>query len=257
VSIIALIVALTGTAVAAGPTAYQAIKGKTIIKKIGKGKLPGSKLKTDSVTGTQINESTLGTVPNAKHADTADTAGVAGSATTATTATTAGSATTASNVAGFAPNALTRVATAYDDNNAHTFSTNSTANVLNTSINAPKAGFLFITAGSDVYGGGSDGRDSTCWITLEGTEFSPSERDIQLDDTVNHEENCQTEATIAVSAGDHAVAFRASADGSVDSVNYDESTLNVLYVPFDGGGGSPTAADIAKARSSSGRHSNR
>jgi hypothetical protein len=98
VSIIALIVALTGTAVAAGPTAYEAITGKTIIKKIGKGKLPGNKIKKNSITGTQINEATLAITPlatKAKTADSATTAGSAGSALTAGNATTAGRATVA------------------------------------------------------------------------------------------------------------------------------------------------------------------
>jgi hypothetical protein len=249
VSIIALIVALTGTAVAAGPTAYQAIKGKTIIKKIGKGKLPGSKLKNDSVTNKQVKESTLATVPSATHATTADTAGTAG---TAGSASTAASAATAGTVAGFAPSGLTRVASASDDNNAHVFLTSGVATILSTSITAPSAGFLFITAGSDVYNGADDSIAS-CWIEVDGTEFDPSERTIDVDSAYNREEDCTTEATIPVGAGSRTVVFRADSD----PLTWDEATLNVLFVPFDGNGNPPAAAKIASARQSAGRHGNR
>jgi hypothetical protein len=59
----------------AGGTVYAAskISGKTIKK----GSEPGNRLKNDSVTGKQVSESTLGTVPSASSAASADTAQVA------------------------------------------------------------------------------------------------------------------------------------------------------------------------------------
>lgn len=56
VAMIALFVALGGSVYASNK-----INGKTIKK----GSEPGNRLKNDSVTGKQVNESTLGTVPNA------------------------------------------------------------------------------------------------------------------------------------------------------------------------------------------------
>jgi hypothetical protein len=88
VAIVALFVALGGAAYAA-----TSINGKNIQN----GTIAGSKLKKDTLTGTQINESKLGKVPRAKKADSATTAATATDATNATNATTATMATTATN----------------------------------------------------------------------------------------------------------------------------------------------------------------
>jgi hypothetical protein len=110
---IALFVALGGSVYAA-----SSMNGKMIRK----GTVPGNRLVPDSVTGSQVKEAALGTVPSAQsaasaaHADQADKAGLAAKATTAesantatkansaTTATTAANATNATN-AGHATNA--------------------------------------------------------------------------------------------------------------------------------------------------------
>jgi hypothetical protein len=73
VAIIALVVAASGTAVAAS----NAVSGNTLIKK---GSLSANRLVPNSVTGKQINESRLGMVPKANLANSA------GSATNATNA---------------------------------------------------------------------------------------------------------------------------------------------------------------------------
>ena len=86
VSIVALVVALGGSAIAATKINGSSIKAHTIT---------GSRLKNNTLTGTQIRESTLKTVPSALVASFASAAGAAnkaGSATTATTATTASNA---------------------------------------------------------------------------------------------------------------------------------------------------------------------
>ena len=80
----ALVVALGGTSYAAAKISGSQIKKHTIA---------GNRLINNTLTGTQINESKLGTVPKAKHATTANTATTAGSANTANTANTATSAT--------------------------------------------------------------------------------------------------------------------------------------------------------------------
>jgi len=65
VALIALLVSLGGTVYAASK-----ISGKTIKR----GSEPGNRLKKDTVTGKQVKESTLATVPNATHATNADNA---------------------------------------------------------------------------------------------------------------------------------------------------------------------------------------
>ena len=73
---VALIVALGGTAFAR-PLAQLAslVSGDSIIKKQS---LSGNRLRNDTLTGTQINLSKLGTVPNANHANNAPPTGHAG-----------------------------------------------------------------------------------------------------------------------------------------------------------------------------------
>jgi hypothetical protein len=73
---------------------------KNVIKllngsQIKKGSIPGDRLKSGSVTGKQINLSTLGTVPKSAFASSAGNANTATTAGNANTATTAGSANTA------------------------------------------------------------------------------------------------------------------------------------------------------------------
>lgn len=79
VAIVALIVAMSGTAVAAS----SLVNGDTMIKK---NSLSGNRLRNGSVTGSKIKVSTLGTVPNASHASTADSATNATNAANATAA---------------------------------------------------------------------------------------------------------------------------------------------------------------------------
>jgi hypothetical protein len=85
VATIALVVSLGGNALAA----FGPFKGDKLIKKHS---LSGNRLRNHTLTGTQINLSRLGVVPDANHANSAGTATSAGVATTAGFATTAGSA---------------------------------------------------------------------------------------------------------------------------------------------------------------------
>ena len=89
VAIIALVFAMSGTAVAAS----HLVNGDSMIKK---GSLSGNRLRAHTVTGTQINLAKLGKVPSATQADTATSATHAATADTATNAT---HATTAGNAA--------------------------------------------------------------------------------------------------------------------------------------------------------------
>ncbi|MDQ6819555.1 MAG: hypothetical protein M3076_04310 [Actinomycetota bacterium] len=84
VALIALVISMGGTAVAAS----HLIGGDKLIKK---GTLSGNRLRSHTLTGAQINLRQLGRVPSAAdatHATTADTATAAGTAATAGTANT-------------------------------------------------------------------------------------------------------------------------------------------------------------------------
>jgi hypothetical protein len=82
IALVALAIALSGTAVAA---TNALVSGDALIKK---NSLSGNRLRNHTITGTQVNLAKLGKVPTAAKADTAGTA---------TTATSAGSATNATN----------------------------------------------------------------------------------------------------------------------------------------------------------------
>ena len=95
ISCLALFVALGGAAYAAGLS-----KNSVGTKQLKNEAVTAAKVKKGSLTGAQINASTLGAVPNATHANIADQATKAGEATNAanaTHATTAGQATSATN----------------------------------------------------------------------------------------------------------------------------------------------------------------
>jgi hypothetical protein len=96
VAVIALVVALGGTASAA----FAPSSGNKLIEKHS---LSGNRLKNKTITGTQIDFSRLGKVPNAAQADratSADTATNAGHATSADTATNAGHASNSDQLGG-------------------------------------------------------------------------------------------------------------------------------------------------------------
>jgi hypothetical protein len=104
VAMLALVVALGGTAFA-GPVAQLA---KTISgSSIKAHSIKGNRLVNNTLTGTQIKESTLATVPSAFVAGNASAANTANTATTATTATTAANAAALGGVApsGYFPSA--------------------------------------------------------------------------------------------------------------------------------------------------------
>jgi len=93
VAVVALVAALAGSAVA--------LPGRNKVDRndIQKSAVGGKQVKNDSVTGTDVAESTLGTVPSAGSADSARNANHAASATNATHADTADSATNANYAA--------------------------------------------------------------------------------------------------------------------------------------------------------------
>lgn len=104
---------------------------------------------------------------------------------------------------------------------------------LGSSIRAPKPGFLFIVASADVLGGAASGR---CWIELDGTVLAASDR-LYVPD--NYEEDCATHIGWPVGWGPHEVQFVGNPD---TGTRVEASTLEVLFVPFNGRGIVPGAA---------------
>lgn len=115
-----------------------------------------------------------------------------------------------------------------------------------TTIQAPAAGFLFITASSDLQRALPGVNAVNCFVSLDGTEIRASERTISLDDSpVGSEDNCATSATVPVAAGAHTVAL--VGDLVQTGTIFDEADVSALYVPFDGTGAAPTSTTITSA----------
>jgi hypothetical protein len=109
ISILALFVALGGSAYAAGKIGTKNIKNNAVTAaKIKKNAVTTAKIKNGAVTGAKINAATLGTVPNATHAATADSATKATDATNATNAVNATNATNAVNFSRFHTSGLVK-----------------------------------------------------------------------------------------------------------------------------------------------------
>jgi hypothetical protein len=138
----------------------------------------------------------------------------------------------ADKVDGYHANQLIRFARTQIDNDA--IIGDGTDHVaLETSIRAPKKGFLFVVASADVLGGAASGR---CWIELDGTVLAASDR-LYVPD--NNEEDCATHIGRPVGRGPHEVQFVGNPDtGS----RFEASTLEVLFVPFNGRGNVPGAS---------------
>jgi len=136
-----------------------------------------------------------------------------------------------------------RFATASTDDDAVTNTTDATV-ALTTSITAPSRGYLVINAGSDVYDYGTASDSSFCWIDVDGTTLDSTNRQIALDPSVNPEEDCSTGGSVVVKAGVHTVEFMA--EPGQTTTTFDESNLDVLFVPFDSTGKTPSLA-VTKA----------
>jgi hypothetical protein len=233
VAFVALLAALSGTAVAlpgknsvdSGDIKNGQVKGKDIAKNAVTGKkvknssltgsdtrdasLTGSDIGDDSLTGADVNEGTLAQVPSANNANSATNAGA---------------------VDGYSANELIRSAHAQSTGGAFsgtapTFPGGGGAPVLTTTINAPKAGFLLAMASSDNFGTDTD---VVCGISVDGTARGESARSFDS----SGEDNCATNTTVPVSAGDHTVDLRAGYIASAGTAIFDEASLDVLFIPF-------------------------
>jgi hypothetical protein len=116
--------------------------------------------------------------------------------------------------------------------------------ILSVNITAPKRGYLVMAASSDVFLTGATrgvgtAVSTTCFLALNGAEITSSRRTMRLeqpDGNSDNESNCATNSAWPVAAGSHSVQLAGQAGGSTI---YDEASLNVIYVPFNGKGNVP------------------
>ena len=126
-----------------------------------------------------------------------------------------------------------------------------TGTVATTRINAPVSGFLVIDAGSDLSSFSQDA-NILCFIEVDNTLASGSIRRLELNgaSNVNQQENCSTNTTIPVSSGNHTVELVSGElfSGEADGLEYLDTALSAIYIPFDGSGGKLSSAAIYAAQ---------
>jgi hypothetical protein len=186
VACLALIVALSGTAVAA----QQLVSGDKLIKQRS---LSANRLRNHTLTGKQINLSKLGTVPSAAHAT---AAGNAAHATTAGTATSAATASNATELGGSPPTAFQSRVSGACAASSGIQQVNATGTVtcgpvsfysgrVVTALNAPPTTFLTIpgiahVASLNCQAGGAnaelqnDGKATDIWVGGDATYVGPN-----------------------------------------------------------------------------------
>jgi hypothetical protein len=118
-----------------------------------------------------------------------------------------------------------------------------------TTIKAPASGFLVITAGSDLFNVFESDTFVGCFIEVDNAIAPGSTRLMELNATqgVNKDENCSTNVVVPVSAGEHTVDLEAS-NVSSPSTSFGNTSLSVIYIPFNGTGSSPSSASISAAQ---------
>lgn len=139
---------------------------------------------------------------------------------------------------GYPANAINRVAVSHKDDNS-VIGDGNTHVIRKLSIRAPKTGYLVVTASTDGFLQTGTSGYANCWIELDGTELTSTERSQRYYDTganENDESDCATNVGWPVKAGKHSVHFVGDPD---TGVIYDESTLTVQFVPFNGAGAVP------------------
>jgi hypothetical protein len=99
---------------------------------------------------------------------------------------------------------------------------------LDTSINAPAAGFLLINATTTVTQ--NDGSNVIGFITVDDNFDDPSLKDISIEGS----DLFATETLVPVAAGEHTVSFKAVTNRA--DTAYEGTTLSALFVPFGANG---------------------
>jgi hypothetical protein len=141
----------------------------------------------------------------------------------------------AHKVDGYHANQLIRLSQKQVDNDA--FAGGGSGTVLKTSIKAPKKGYVFVVASSDVFNLTNPDRFQ-CFISLNGTVLNSSFREIQLSPADNNEEmDCGTQVAWPVKPGKYVARFETTSTDA--QTHYDETTIEAMFVPFNGSGAVP------------------
>ncbi|HQR28473.1 MAG TPA: hypothetical protein PLP61_15625 [Nocardioides sp.] len=142
---------------------------------------------------------------------------------------------------------LVRVASKAVDNDAIPAGTAGTFPALKVTITAPTKGYLVATASTDAFDYAAE-VDAFCFLRLGSKYVLGTNREIAFNGNGNPgddpEQDCVTNATIPVKAGKKTVSFVGSVGATT---TFDESALQVEFVPFNGQGKRPTAGQIAGA----------
>jgi hypothetical protein len=201
---IAVLIALGGTAYAVTKINGKSIKKHTIL---------GNRLKDDTLTGLQVNESKLDKVPlaakadNATHADSAssaDNATKANSATTADSATTATSATTAANADNAAAlgglSAAQLKATSFTSIGGTCANPTSATSCGSATVNLPATSDVFVLGTGLWYGtdSGDNSEAGECFITRDPATNTPSSIRQEMGQTDDTHDDFERSGAIAI-----------------------------------------------------------
>ncbi len=152
----------------------------------------------------------------------------------------------ADRLQGYPANGLTRVAQSHKSNNS-VIGDGTDRVIRKVGIKAPRAGYLVVTASTDGYLDTGATGYANCWIELDGSKLTSTERSQNYYDSgagENTEQDCATNVAWPVKAGKHTVRFTGD---PTTGVIYDESTLTVQYAPFNGAGAVPKPVPPARA----------
>ncbi len=153
----------------------------------------------------------------------------------------------ADKVDGYSADQLVRVASVTGDSPLRD---GTTGTVATTRINAPASGFLVIDAGSDFSSFNGDAFVD-CFVEVDNTVAPGSERRIDLNgvSNVNQQEDCSTNTVVPVSSGNHTVELvSGELVSGADGIQYVDTALSAIFVPFGGSGTQPSSAAISAAR---------
>jgi hypothetical protein len=103
-------------------------------------------------------------------------------------------------------------------------------------ITAPARGMLVISASADTWGLSTFPNIFRCEISVGDTALAHSRRDMTFESAGTDEQNCATDAFMAVNPGTHTVRFRANL---ADDGFMGDGAMTVIWLPFDGVGQVP------------------
>jgi hypothetical protein len=234
---IALLIALSGTAVAAS----QALPKNSVgTKQLKNNAVTSAKIKNNQVTGADVNEATLGKVPSAQNADHATAADSATNATNATNATDATNAGNAGTVGGYHANELSRLAVGTAD-----FPTTTAGNpVLTVNITTAGPGKSLLHAigsGYAIVSGGTYPCEPYYWLSVDGSAIDFFSVSVYTASASGELFTIANQHVVSVSPGNHTVSLMfAGNNAGTCTTATGRVRLAVQAVPF-GGTGSPPA----------------